>query len=188
MACATAFAVTACAAVSPDSPTTGTEMETMAGKVGVAQHGAYASPAAMDKSPKTQRPAEPSHFAVSAITIDSHSGFDRLVVDFEGTGEPGWFVNYVSAPLQETAGKPIKVAGSSYLNINIDGTISRPEAGLDATTPIDISASSSNVVDVVYAGTYEGRTQIVVGLRSTLPYSVQLLDDPTRLVVDISTS
>ena len=42
----------------------------------------------MDQSPKTQRPAEPAHLAVSAITIDSHSGFDRLTVDFAGTGEP----------------------------------------------------------------------------------------------------
>lgn len=179
---ATAFAVSSCAA--PDSSTTAAD--TVSAKVGVAQRGAYASPAAMDQSPKTQRPAEPAHLAVSAITIDSHSGFDRLTVDFAGTGEPGWFVNYVPSPLQETAGKPVKVAGSSYLNINIDGTISRSEAGLDAATPIDISSSSSNVVDIVHAGTYEGRTQIVVGLRSTLPYSVQLLDDPTRLVVDIS--
>ena len=38
---------------------------------------------------------------------------------------------------------------------------------------------------MISAGTYEGRSQVVVGLRSELPYSVQVLKDPTRIVVDI---
>ena len=38
---------------------------------------------------------------------------------------------------------------------------------------------------VVNAGTYEGRSRVVVGLGSDLPYSVQILEHPLRLVVDI---
>ncbi|QPK83610.1 hypothetical protein G7Y29_02010 [Corynebacterium qintianiae] len=167
-ACVAAAAVSACSA--------GYSGDTVTAKVGGVQH-------AMDQSPKTQRPDAPAHLTVSGITMESHSGFDRLVIELDGTGTPGWFVDYVASPMQETTGKPITITGNAHLNVKIDGTVNGAEE-----TPIDISTSSSNVVDLVNAGTYDGRTQIVVGLRAALPYSVQLLDDPTRLVIDISKS
>ena len=48
-----------------------------------------------------------------------------------------------------------------------------------------MAGDTGNVIDVISAGTYEGRSQVVVGLRSALPYSVQVLEDPKRVVVDI---
>ncbi|WP_237559163.1 AMIN domain-containing protein [Corynebacterium renale] len=47
------------------------------------------------------------------------------------------------------------------------------------------SADTKVVTEVVEAGTFEARTQYVIGLKSEAPYSVQVLQDPTRLVIDI---
>lgn len=138
-----------------------------------------------DPAPKTQRPSEPAQLAVVGVRVGAHEGFDRVVVDLEGEGEPGWFVDYTSTPMQETVGQPLQVAGNSFLNINVDGTVYPFELGKDNIVPVTMAGDTGNVIDVISAGTYEGRSQIVVGLRSELPYSVQVLKDPTRVVVDI---
>lgn len=138
-----------------------------------------------DPAPKTQRPSVPSRLAVVGVRVGAHEGFDRVVVDLEGDGNPGWFVDYTSTPMQETVGQPLQVAGNSFLNINVDGTVYPFELGKDNNVPVTMAGDTGNVIDVISAGTYEGRSQIVVGLRSELPYSVQVLENPTRVVVDI---
>ena len=154
--------------------------------------GSLASPAkkpqplgAADSSSKTQRPSEPSRLAVVGVRVGAHEGFDRVVVDLAGDGDPGWFVDYTSTPMQETVGQPLQVAGNSFLNINVDGTVYPFELGKDNDVPVTMAGDTGNVIDVISAGTYEGRSQVVVGLRSALPYSVQVLEDPKRVVVDI---
>lgn len=154
--------------------------------------GSLASPTAKlqplgtaDPSPKTQRPSEPSRLAVVGVRVGAHEGFDRVVVDLEGDGDPGWFVSYTSTPMQETVGQPLQVAGNSFLNINVDGTVYPFELGKDNDVPVTMAGDTGNVIDAISAGTYEGRSQVVVGLRSELPYSVQVLENPTRVVVDI---
>ena len=138
-----------------------------------------------DSSPKTQRPSAPSRLAVVGVRVGAHEGFDRVVVDLAGDGDPGWFVDYTSTPMQETVGQPLQVAGNSFLNINVDGTVYPFELGKDNDVPVTMAGDTGNVIDVISAGTYEGRSQVVVGLRSELPYSVQVLENPTRVVVDI---
>lgn len=138
-----------------------------------------------DPAPKTQRPSVPSRLAVVGVRVGAHEGFDRVVVDLEGDGDPGWFVDYTSTPMQETVGQPLQVAGNSFLNINVDGTVYPFELGKDNNVPVTMAGDTGNVIDVISAGTYEGRSQVVVGLRSELPYSVQVLENPKRVVVDI---
>jgi len=138
-----------------------------------------------DPAPKTQRPSVPSRLAVVGVRVGAHEGFDRVVVDLEGDGDPGWFADYTSTPMQETVGQPLQVAGNFFLNINVDGTVYPFELGKDNDVPVTMAGDTGNVIDVISAGTYEGRSQIVVGLRSELPYSVQVLENPKRVVVDI---
>lgn len=138
-----------------------------------------------DPSPKTQLPSAPSRLAVAGVRVGAHEGFDRVVVELAGAGDPGWFVDYTSTPMQETVGQPLQVAGNSFLNINVDGTVAPFELGKDNNVPVTMAGDTGNVIDAISAGTYEGRSQVVVGLRSELPYSVQVLKDPTRVVVDI---
>ena len=134
---------------------------------------------------KTLRPQAPSELTVTDVRIGRHEGFERVVFELDGGGAPGWFVDYTSTPMQETVGQPLQVAGNSFLNINVDGTVYPFELGKDNTVPVTMAGDTGNVIDVINAGTYEGRSQIVVGLRSELPYSVQVMEDPMRVVVDI---
>lgn len=136
--------------------------------------------AGVNSAPKTARPSAPAHLAVTGVRVGSHEDVDRVVVDFTGGGEPGWFADYVTTPRQEFLGQPLEVEGAAYLNVLIDGT----------TYPQDISFDRVNgtgsVVEVVNGGTAGGRSQILIGLRSEAPYSVSVVPNPTRLVIDIA--
>lgn len=62
------------------------------------------------------------------------------------------------------------------------------DVGADATAPerVGSTGESGAVAEVVNAGTSAGRTQIVVGMNSRSPYSVVTVQNPTRIIIDIS--
>ncbi|GAB3942241.1 AMIN-like domain-containing (lipo)protein [Corynebacterium tapiri] len=132
---------------------------------------------------KTLRPSPSSSLVVTGVRVGSHAGFDRVVFDLSGTGSPGWFVDYTDNPSQLGSGRTIDVQGSTALNVNIDGTVSAHQAGV-APAQLDHTEGIGNVVEVVSAGTFEGRSQFVIGLTTSMPYSVEVLQEPLRLVID----
>ncbi|MDO5669894.1 MAG: hypothetical protein Q4G50_07805 [Corynebacterium sp.] len=133
---------------------------------------------------KTSRPDAPAMLMVESVRIASHDGFDRIVFDLIGDGAPGWFIDYTTAPKQQGSGNPVEYEGSVALDVNIDGTTYPFELGREDAN-IGTVAGSGNVTQIVSAGTFEGRSQFVVGLQEKLPYSVEVLHDPHRLVIDV---
>lgn len=136
-----------------------------------------------NKEAKTQRP-EKSESIVTGVRVGHHETFDRVVFDIEGTGTPGWFVGYTSSPTQQASGNPIQVRGKAALNVNIDGTLLPFELGKQ-DPQIGTVQGAGNITEVKSAGTVEGRSQFVIGLDAEHPYSVQIVPDPTRVVIDI---
>lgn len=137
-----------------------------------------------DVSQKTARPDAPAMLMVEAVRVASHDGFDRVVFDLVGDGTPGWFVDYTTTPTQQGSGNPVKVQGSVALNVNIDGTTYPFELGRP-DPHIGTVAGEGNVTEVISVGTFEGRSQFVIGMQEKLPYSVEVLRDPHRLVIDV---
>ncbi|MBC3185966.1 hypothetical protein H7347_05160 [Corynebacterium sp. zg-331] len=139
-----------------------------------------------DIAMKTMRPGEPSELVVTEMRIGAHEGFDRVVFEMKGQGHPGWYADYTDHPSQQASGSPIEYHGATALTVNIDGTVYPFDLGiedphLNRITPSD----SGNITDVISAGTFEGRSQFIIGLNKKVPYSVQVLDEPTRLVIDL---
>lgn len=136
---------------------------------------------------KTQRPGTPAQLVVTSVRVGSHEGFERVVFEFKGSGEPGWFIDYSDSPTQQGSGNPVEFAGDTALNINIDGTTYPFELGIEDPQLETIPGSGSAITEVRSIGTFEGRSQFVVGINGPAkPYSAQALSNPTRLVVDIS--
>ncbi|MCP1387788.1 hypothetical protein M5J20_06235 [Corynebacterium sp. TA-R-1] len=185
VAAALSASLAGCAGISPGTSANGTAPAPLLAGVSMPSTSALQPLGTADPSPKTQRPSEPALLAVAGVRIGNHQGFDRVVVDLEGDGDPGWYVDYTSTPMHGTVGRPLTVSGNAFLNINIDGTVPPSQLGIDTSMPVERYSATGNIVDVVNGGTYEGRSQVVVGLRSEAPYSVQVLEDPKRLVIDI---
>lgn len=137
-----------------------------------------------DTAMKTRRPEAPSKLLVTDVRVASHAGFDRIVFDLAGEGTPGWFINYTTSPAQQGSGKSVTFKGEVALDLNIDGTAYPFE--LDLPSPdIGTVAGVGNITEVISQGTFEGSSQFIIGLTSTLPSSVKVLQDPHRLVIDI---
>lgn len=138
-----------------------------------------------DSSMKTLRPEAPSQLMVTDVRTGSHAGFDRVVFDLTGEGNPGWFIDYTDTPAQQGSGNTIKYDGSTTLNVNIDGTVYPFDLGMEDPQIGTVQGTGNLVTEVISAGTFEGRSQFVVGLDGQHPYSVTVLQNPHRLVIDV---
>lgn len=142
------------------------------------------SPGAADVSRKTARPDAPAQLMVESVRVARHEGFDRVVFDMVGDGEPGWFMDYTTTPAQQGSGKPIPFEGTAALNVHIDGTAYPFE--LNREDPqIGIVPGAGNITHVISAGTFEGHSQFVVSMEEQRPYTVDVLHEPHRLVIDV---
>ncbi len=116
-----------------------------------------------------------------------HDGFDRIVLDLVGPGEPGWHGEYVKNPMLAGSGAPVKVRGKSDLQVSVTGVVYPIEdgaveyRGLQRVRPRD----GGNVREVVYGSIFEGQLELYVGLKSKQPFRVFRLADPTRVVIDV---
>ena len=134
---------------------------------------------------KTLRPPPPSELVVTDVRVGKHEGFDRVVFEFVGDGSPGWFIDYTDAPAQQGSGNPIAYKGSTALDVSIDGTAYPFQLNMEDPNIGTVNGAGGLVTQVVSGGTFEARSQFVIGLDERHPYSVQVLRGPTRLVIDI---
>jgi hypothetical protein len=134
-------------------------------------------------------PAEGEFFQLTAVRAARQPCFDRVVLEFREPGRPGYSVGYQPGPIvMDGSGDPVAVEGAAFLVIRVDRA-----SGFDAganmpsyTGPARIAPSDTvQVREVVRTGDFEGVLAWVVGVDQQRPFIVQVLSDPTRLVVDI---
>lgn len=125
------------------------------------------------------------------IRIGHHDGFDRVVYQMDGTGgPPGWHVQYTDRAIQDGSGRQLDIAGNSILEVQILGSAypwdsaTTPYSGPDPAT----NPSAPGIAGVYGSQVYEGTTQSFIGVNGDRPpFSVTVLEDPVRLVIDIAT-
>ncbi|KAB3519904.1 hypothetical protein GC425_08300 [Corynebacterium sp. zg254] len=146
---------------------------------------------------RTQPPAAGSHLRLVAVRVGHHDGFDRVVIELEGTGPAGWYTRLGKTAAHQASGHPINVAGQYALDLGVEMTpIDLEEAARQdgrmvlkpgvhpGTVAGDGEPQDTVVTEVNYAGQFEARSQFVIGLTRKVPYSVTYLDGPPRIVVD----
>ncbi|WP_454778295.1 AMIN-like domain-containing (lipo)protein [Georgenia muralis] len=124
-----------------------------------------------------------------AVRAGAHEGFERVVLDFEGTGTPGWRVEYVDVAIEDPRGTEIDIDGDATLQVVATGVRIPEEDELDRVLPSgEVDVEETDAVEEVYVtGIFEGQNQAFIGLDSERPFRVFTLTDPSRLVVDIQT-
>lgn len=140
-----------------------------------------------DLAQKRRDPEGDRRLAVVDVRVAEHERFDRVVFDLEGSGSPGWIMDYTTEPRQQGSGLPIEYDGSVALQVGIDGTpypfdVEPEPMGLGPVT----GANAGAVTGVNFATIFEGRSEFVIGLEQQMPYSVTLLENPTRIVIDFA--
>ncbi|MEV5433669.1 hypothetical protein [Streptomyces sp. NPDC052701] len=130
---------------------------------------------------------------VTNIRTGRHACFDRMVVDLPGAGRDGlgYSVRYVDRLYQDGSGRHIPVAGGAVLEVRVAAPAYDPDTGAPvyparAGHPlpgVDLTGYRT-FRDARFAGSFEGDTQVGLGVRARLPFRVLPLHD--RIVVDVA--
>ncbi len=145
-------------------------------------------PFAADATPDTAEPSADAALVVTDVRVGRHDGFDRVVLDLEGAGAPGWSVRYVDAAADDGSGDPVAVDGDGVLQVRLSG-MAMPGEDPDLTeydgATVDPEGTDA-VEEVVYRFWFEGYTTAFVGVDEPgLPFRGFALEDPARVVVDV---
>ncbi|WAX81593.1 hypothetical protein HUV60_032200 [Streptomyces sp. KMM 9044] len=134
---------------------------------------------------------------VRDVRTGRHDCYDRMVVDLPGAGGSGsagavgYTVRYVDRLYQDGSGVHVPVAGGAVLEVRVAAPSYDPETG-DPTYPAragkplpDVDPSGYRTFrDARFGASFEGDTQIGLGVRARLPFRVLQLQD--RLVIDVA--
>ncbi|GJF31249.1 hypothetical protein KNE206_39490 [Kitasatospora sp. NE20-6] len=134
--------------------------------------------------------------ALTNIRTGQQPCFDRMVLDIPGASSSalvGYHVQYVSTLYQDGSGKPLPIAGGAVLEIvavapaydPATGSPTYPAHAGQALPGVNL-AGYSTFRDAKFASSFEGQTQVGLGVRARLPFRVFQLDN--RLVVDVAHS
>lgn len=121
-----------------------------------------------------------------------HECFDRLVVDVDD-GTAGYVVRYVDELVEDGRGNVVPLRGGADLEVRVHSP-ARDDRGQPTFDPADKTEAVavdgfSTFRQVRFVGSFEGDTQIGLGVRARLPFRAFVLDgggDSSRLVIDVA--
>ena len=126
------------------------------------------------------------------IRTGRHDCFDRMVFDIPGGGSHiGYYVTYVDRLRQTASGRYIPVGGGAILDVHVGAPSYDPDSGAVTYTgkvgrplPGVKLTGYRTFRDTRFGGSFEGETQVGLGVRARLPFRVVQLSG--HLVVDVA--
>ena len=137
----------------------------------------------------------PADRPLTNVRTGRHECYDRMVLDIRGgqPTPPGYQVRYVDRLYQDGSGNHIKIGGGAILEIVVTAPSYDPETyeptyggrGGEALPGVNLSGYKT-FRDARFGASFEGTTQLGLGVRARLPFRVFPLGD--RLVIDVAHS
>lgn len=133
-----------------------------------------------------------SSAVLTGVRSGQHACYDRLVIDLRGP-IVGYDVRYVDTVRADGSGTPIPLRGGARLAVVVL-VPAYDSAGQPTYRPVNVR-ELTNVTgyrtfrQVAWAGSFEGRTTVGLGVRARLPFRVFTLAGPgdgSRLVIDVA--
>jgi hypothetical protein len=132
------------------------------------------------------------------VRVGSHDGYDRVTFEFappsDGKyfGLPPYEIKAATLPIaQDGSGEPVDVDGDSFAALVLHGASGvdfTGEDGYEVTYdgPTDFRPGSEALVEATRIGDFEAVLSWAFGLHLGSCWTVQELEDPLRLVIDLS--
>ena len=121
------------------------------------------------------------------VRAGSHTGYDRVVFEFRGA-VPEHRIRYVDQLVEDGTGDPVSVAGAADLEVVFEGANAHEEDGSPTISRRRFSPGLPAVKEIAQLGDFEAVVSYGIGVDQRRPIQVSTLSDPSRLVVDISTT
>lgn len=136
--------------------------------------------------------AAPSAATVDDVRAGIHPCFDRMVVDIAGHAT-AYSAYYTATATAVGSGLGIPLRGGAIIQITVQAPAYN-SAGAPTYQPANrnelVNTSGyATFKQLAMAGSFEGSTTLVMGVRARLPFNVFVLQGPgdtTRLVVDVA--
>ena len=125
---------------------------------------------------------------LAAIRTGVHSGFDRLVLEFNG-GVPAYTVRYVRSVTEDPRGGNVPLKGTAFLQVVLPSATLNDsfQGGHRAYTgPQRVTPDLPAIKEVAVAGDFEAVLTFGVGVAKVLPFRVTPMTGPFRLVIDVA--
>ena len=136
--------------------------------------------------PQTGEGSRPSDLVLVDVRVAATGGLDRIVLEFSGTGTPGWVVNYAEKAVLDGSGEAVDLGGRSTLDIYASDTTWPASGYYDGPAHL-VPRSSGHITDVYVGGTFEGTTQVLAGIDGEpVPFRVFTRTAPSRLVIEVT--
>jgi hypothetical protein len=120
------------------------------------------------------------------VRVGVNQGFDRVVLEFLGSGVPGYRVEYVDRPVHHCgSGDPVPLAGDAWLAITLRGTQAHTDQGRATVGQRERHLDMPIVKELEFTCDFEGVVEIVLGVSRPNRYRITELQNPTRLIIDI---
>ncbi len=131
-------------------------------------------------------PTAAGHAFPSSSRVGSHPGYERVVVQYTGgAADLTWKTTWTKDPIDEK-GERIDVKGDVFLQIDVAGVREPSDvATLPPTLHPGSLAGLSTVKGVSVQYPFEGQHMVLIGLSAKGSYRIQVLKDPSRLVIDV---
>jgi hypothetical protein len=136
---------------------------------------------------------------LSNVRAGQQACYDRLVIDIRGVrAMNSWHVAYVPQVIQDPSGRPVPLRGRAFLQISMGASDHTPSGTLTYSPPnrrelVNVTGFRT-FRQVAWAGSFEGMSQIGLGVRARLPFRVVTMTgipgstNGTRVVVDVAHS
>lgn len=168
-----------------DSPSA-TVTETVTSGPPAATSSAETAAAPTGSLPVSSEPSDVSALTVTDIRVGAHDTFDRVVVEFGGSGVPGYDIRFTDDPRKDGSGTPVTIPGRSVIQVVINGVGYPFDTGVaefDGPNPVP---GAGSITEVAWGGVFEGQSRLFVGADAAEPaVRVSTLQSPTRLVLDV---
>jgi hypothetical protein len=128
-------------------------------------------------------PGAPPVAFIDALRTGSHTGYDRLTIEFKN-GQPGSVdvqAQNGTVFMLSPSGQSVTLKGTNGILVTIHGA----DLHTDYSGSLDIVAGYSGMVEVRRVQDFEGVVQIALGVHGTGCFHASWLANPARLVIDV---
>ncbi len=119
------------------------------------------------------------------VDLGRHGTYGRVVVEVADGGHAGWRAEYVDEAIEQGSGQTIDFEGDAILRLTLSNMNFPTGSELDQVEPGTRYDGVGDISEAYVGTTFEGLTQVFVGVSAETPFRVFSLDDPERIVLDI---
>ena len=152
------------------------------------------NPGATDPHPLKPLP-DPAQgiYVLTDVRVGAHpesGGWDRIVFEFEDVegvpgAHPGGLIEYTEDVSQCGSGDAVEVEGEAILHVRFEMTQAHDEAGQATVDELEIDGPGNAIVHSRSICDFEGIVEWAVGTSGEENFKVALLEDPSRVVIDV---